>query len=449
LSFRYLVVRSSAATALARGGFVGHGAGAVKTRRATLSFIFVTLFLDIFGIGLIIPILPKLVESLQGGDVSAASRTVGALAALYSLMQFLCAPVLGSLSDHYGRRPIILASLFGSFLDYVLLFWAPNLGWFYLGRIIAGVTSANITAASAYIADVSPPEKRAANFGIIGAAFGLGFIAGPALGGLLGTFGLRVPFIVAAGLTLLNWCYGLFVLPESLAPENRRKFSWRRANPAGSLLALRHFPVVLGLTGTFFLINVAQNFIHSTWVLYMSYRYGWSSREVGLSLAIVGVMAAIIQGGLARRIIPALGERRAIVLGLGLGVLNMTGYGLATHGWMIYAILVVGAIGSIGGPALQGLISRNVPPDQQGAVSGALSSVASLAGILGPPIGAGLFGWGIRPAAPIHLPGLAFFAGAALIAGALALAVRSFRRTAAALPASAPPGPPTTSAAAD
>jgi MFS transporter, DHA1 family, tetracycline resistance protein len=402
----------------------------VQTRRATIGFIFVTLFLDILGIGLIIPILPKLVETMQGGDVAAASTTVGALGALYSLMQFVCAPILGSLSDRFGRRPVILASLFGACLDYLLLAWAPSLGWFYLGRVVAGITSANITAATAYIADVSPPEKRAGSFGIIGAAFGLGFIAGPAVGGLLGNFGLRIPFLAAAGLTLINWLYGLFVLPESLRVEHRRAFSWKRANPAGALLALRQFPVVLGLTGTYFLLYLAQNFIHSTWVLYMSYRYHWTNTEVGLSLAVVGIMAAIIQGGLARRLIPRLGERRAIVFGLGIGVLNWAGYGLATQGWMIYAILVVGAIGAIAGPALQGLVSRSVPADQQGAVSGALSSLGSLAGILGPPIGASLFAWGIRPGATLHLPGLAFFTGAGLVAGALLLAMRSFRRTA-------------------
>lgn len=413
----------------------------MKTRKAAIGFIFVTLFLDILGIGLIIPILPRLIESLQGGNVSAASHTVGLLASLYSLMQFLCAPVLGSLSDRFGRRPVILSSLFGSGLDYLLLAFAPTLGWFYLGRLVAGVTGANITAASAYIADVSPPEKRAANFGIIGAAFGLGFIAGPALGGLLGNVGLRVPFFFAAAITLLNWLYGLLVLPESLAPANRRAFSWGRANPVGSLVALRRYPVVWGLTGTYFLLNIAQFFIHSTWVLYTSYRYNWTSGQVGLSLAIVGMAAAVVQGVLARRIVPALGERRSILAGLAISVLNMTGYGLAPKGWMIYVILAVGSIGAVAGPALQGLISRSVAPNEQGAVSGALTSLGSVAGILGPPVGAALFAWGIRPDAAIHLPGLAFFAGALLFAIAWGLAARSFRLT------GRPPGNPPATAA--
>lgn len=400
----------------------------MTTRKPALVFIFITLFLDVLGIGLIIPILPKLVQSLCGGNVSVAATTVGALSMLYSSMQFLFAPVLGSLSDRFGRRPVILLSLLGSGLDYILLAVAPNLSWFFLGRIINGISGANITAAAAYIADISPPEKRAANFGIIGAAFGLGFIAGPALGGLLGNVGLRLPFLVAAGLTLLNWLYGIFVLPESLALVNRRPFSWIRANPVGSLAALRRHPVVLGLTGSYFLVNVAQLMLQTTWVLYTGHRYDWTPRQVGVSLAIVGVMAAVVQGGLARWIIPALGERRAVMTGLTISSLSMSGYGLATHGWMIYAILIVGSIGGIGGPATQGLISRSVGPDEQGAVQGALSSLASLAGILGPPIGASLFGYFISPKAPAYVPGVSFFLSAFLILCALLIAIRTFSR---------------------
>jgi len=396
------------------------------SRKPALGFVFVTLFLDILGIGLIIPILPKLVEKLCGGNVSSASSVYGWLAALYSLMQFIFAPVLGSLSDRYGRRMVILTSLFGSGLDYLLLAFAPTLPWFFLGRILAGITGANLTAASAYIADVSPPEKRAANFGIIGAAFGLGFVAGPAMGGLLGTVGLRIPFLVAAGLTLLNWLYGFFVLPESLPAANRRAFSWTRSNPVGSLFSLKRYPVVLGLTGTFFLIHLAQESIHSTWVLYTSYRYHWSSGQVGISLAIVGIMAAIVQGGLARRIIPALGERRSIIIGLINGTIVMLAYGLATQGWMIYAILAIGSLGSISMPAIQGLISRSVPLNEQGAIQGSLASVGSVAGIVGPPLATALFGYFVSPQAPIRVPGMAFFMGSLLIFCSLLLAIRSF-----------------------
>jgi DHA1 family tetracycline resistance protein-like MFS transporter len=384
----------------------------VAARKPALVFIFFTLFLDIFGVGLVIPILPKLVESLQGGNVAAASHTVGALAALYALMQFVFAPVLGSLSDRFGRRPVILSSLFGSGLDYVLLAFAPNLPWFF-------------TAATAYIADISPPEKRAANFGIIGAAFGLGFIAGPAVGGLLGNHDLRLPFLVAAGMTLVNWLYGWFVLPESLAPENRRPFSWARANPLGSLAALGRVRIVAGLSLSFFLLKLSEYSLHATWVLYTGYRYGWTSGQVGLSLATVGLMAAIVQGGLARRIIPALGEVNALRSGLVVAGLAMIGYGFASQGWMIYALLVVGSFGGIAGPAMQGLISCNTPANEQGAVQGALTSLGSVAGFIAPLIGTGLFGYFIGASAPAKLPGAPFWLGGLLTFAALAVASRT------------------------
>ena len=410
----------------------------MTSRKPALGFIFVTLALDILGIGLIIPILPRLIESFEGGDVAAASNTDGLLAALYSLMQFLCAPLIGGLSDRFGRRPVILTSLLGSGLDYFLLAFAPNLGWFFIGRIISGITGANFAAATAYIADVSPPEKRAANFGLIGAAFGLGFILGPALGGLLGNVGLRIPFIVAGGLTLLNWLYGWFVLPESLARENRRVFSWSRSNPAGSLLDLRRHPMVLGLTGTYFLIYLAHQVLPSTWVLYTGYRYHWTIGQTGLSLAIVGLMAAIVQGGLTRIIVERIGEQQAATFGLAISALSYAGYGLATAGWMIYAILVIGSLGGVTGPAVQGLISRNVAANEQGGVQGSLTSLASVSGIIGPPIAAGLFAYFIGDTAPAHLPGAAFFFSAVLTVGALVLAVRSFRKGATKAPASGP-----------
>lgn len=400
----------------------------MASRRPALGFIFLTLFLDVFGVGLVIPILPKLVESLQGGNVAAASHTVGALAALYGLMQFVFAPILGSLSDQFGRRPVILSSLFGSGLDYVLLAFAPTLPWFFIGRAINGISGANITAATAYIADISPPEKRAANFGIIGAAFGLGFIAGPAVGGLLGNHDLRLPFLVAAGMTLVNWLYGWFVLPESLAPENRRRFSWRRANPMGSLAALKGHPVVGGLSISFFLQKLSEYSLHATWVLYTGYRYGWTSGEVGMSLATVGLMAAIVQGGLARRIIPALGEVRSLRTGLVVAGLAMTGYGFATQGWMIYALLVFGSLGGIAGPAMQGLISCNTPANEQGAVQGALTSLGSVAGIIAPLFGTALFGYFISETAPAHLPGAPFWLGGLLTFCALGFALKTLHR---------------------
>jgi DHA1 family tetracycline resistance protein-like MFS transporter len=344
-------------------------------------------------------------------------------------MQFLFSPLIGSLSDRFGRRPVILASLLGSGLDYILLALAPSLSWFVIGRIISGIMGASFTAGAAYIADVSPPEKRAQSMGIIGAAFGLGFIAGPAIGGLLGHYGLRVPFWAAAALTLVNWLYGLFVLPESLQPENRRAFRWSRANPLGALAALRRYPVVLGLAGVWFLLSLAHQVLPSTWVLYTGHRYGWGTRETGLSLALVGVMAAVVQGGLTRRIIPWLGERRSVVLGILIGAAGFVGYGLANSGWMIYVIIVFAAVAGIGNPAVQGIISNSVSANEQGAVQGALTSLASVAGIVGPPLVTGMFGYFISPQAPVNLPGAAFFLCALLQLLALGLAVRSFAKT--------------------
>ena len=399
----------------------------VEKRKPAILFIFITLVLDIIGIGLIVPILPKLVESFQGGNVEKASHTFGALAALYASMQFIFAPLIGSLSDRFGRRRVILLSLFGSGLDYFVLASAPSLAWFFVGRIISGITGANIAAASAYIADVSPPEKRAGNFGLIGAAFGIGFIAGPALGGWLGDYNLRLPFYVAGGLTLLNWLYGFFVLPESLAPQNRRAFSWARSNPVGSLMALRRHPVALGLAGSYFLLNVAHQVFPSTWVLYTGHRYHWTAKETGLSLAMVGLMAGLVQGGLTRVIVNKLGEAKTAVAGMSIAVLAAISYGLATEGWMIYVILLVGSIGSVTGPAVQGLISRSVGADEQGGVQGSLSSLASVAGIIGPLLATNLFAYFISARAPVYLPGAAFFFSAMLVFCGMLLAVRSFR----------------------
>ncbi|MFO1496901.1 MAG: TCR/Tet family MFS transporter [Verrucomicrobiota bacterium] len=400
----------------------------MTSRRPGLGFILITLVLDILGIGLIIPILPRLIEGLQGGSVTAASSTYGLLFSLYSLMQFLFAPLLGSLSDRFGRRPVVLASLFGSGLDYFLLAFAPSIGWFYLGRLVAGVTGANFAVATAYIADVSPPEKRAGNFGLIGAAFGLGFILGPALGGWLGTVGLRVPCLVAGGLTLLNWLYGWLVLPESLAPENRRPFSWARSNPIGALLYLKRFPTAFGLAGTYFLSYLAHQSVPATWVLYTSHRYHWTVGQTGVSLAIVGLTAAIVQGGLTRIIVRRIGEQKAVMFGLTVAVFAYIGYGLATDSWMIYSTLVVGSLAGIAGPSIQGLISRGVGPDEQGGVQGSLTSLVSIAGIIGPYIVSRLFGYFIGSRAPVYLPGAGFFFSAGLVLVALVLAGRSFAK---------------------
>jgi DHA1 family tetracycline resistance protein-like MFS transporter len=401
----------------------------MKLRRPAIIFILATLFLDVLGIGLVIPVMPKLVEEFQGGNVSTAAGTMGLLAAIYSLMQFLFAPLLGSLSDRFGRRPILLASLLGSGLDYLLLAWAPSISWFFLGRLVSGITGASFSTASAYIADVSPPEKRAQSFGLIGAAFGIGFIAGPVLGGVLSNFSLRLPFIAAAVLTLVNWLFGLLAVPESLPQEQRRAFAWRRANPVGSLLALRNYPVALGLTSTLFLVYLAHNTMPGIWVLYTGYRYHWNAAETGVSLAMIGIVAALVQGGLVRIIIPRFGERKALVTGLIISSCNLAGYGLASQGWMIYVIMLAGSLGAIGGPALQSLISKSVPGNEQGAVQGALSSLANVASLIGQPMATTLFGYFISPKAPWFIPGAAFFISALLMLAGMMLALFNFRKT--------------------
>jgi DHA1 family tetracycline resistance protein-like MFS transporter len=400
----------------------------MRRREPALVFVFITLFLDILGIGLVVPILPKLIESLAGGGVDRASYLYGWLTGLYALMQFLFAPILGNLSDRFGRRTVILFSLLGSGLDYLLLAWAPTLPWFFLGRIVSGITGANYSAAAAYIADVSPPERRAANFGLIGAAFGLGFIFGPALGGWLGDFGLRVPFIAAGLLTLINWLYGLFILPESLKPENRRDFSLRRSNPIGALLDLRRHRLVLGLSVSYFISSLAHQVYPSIWVLYTGYRYGWDTKQTGLSLALVGLMAAVVQGGLTRRLIPKWGERRAAIVGFTVMAVALTGYGLVPEGWMVYPLIVFGSLSGLAVPAIQGMISRTVGDHEQGGIQGSLTSLQSVAGAIGPPLATAVFGFFISERAPALVPGAPFFFSSGLVVMAGFLAARSFRR---------------------
>jgi DHA1 family tetracycline resistance protein-like MFS transporter len=401
-------------------------------RKPAVGFIFVTLVLAIVGFGLLIPVLPKLIVQFQGGDIAAGSHAYGWIISIYALMQFFGSPILGSLSDRYGRRPIILIATAGSAADYVIMACAPNLSWLFVARTIAGFTAGVMATGNAYIADVTPPEKRAGAFGLVGAAFGLGFIIGPALGGFLGNIDLRLPFWFAAGCSTLNWLYGFFMLPESLAPENRRAFSWKRANPVGALQALKRFPSVLGLAECYFILMLAQTMMFSTWALYTDHRYHWSPLGVGLSLMFIGVLSGLVQAVLVRQLVPKLGDARAVVIGLGISAAAYVCYGLAPYGWVIYVIMVFAAFAGISGPALQSYITKHVPPNEQGAVQGVYSGLASLAGIPGPFIATWSFGWAIAPGNKFHLPGIAFFEGALFIALALILAVRCFRRDAAA-----------------
>lgn len=423
-------------------------------RQPAVGFIFVTLALAIMGFGLLIPVLPQLILKFEGGNLTEGSHTYGWLVSLYALMQFIGSPILGSLSDRFGRRRIILIATAGSALDYVIMACAPDLIWLFIARTIAGFTAGIYATANAYLADVTPPEKRAGAFGLLGAAFGIGFVLGPALGGFLGKINLHLPFWVAAGCSAANWLWGLLVLPESLKPENRRPFSWARANPAGALMALKRIPAVLGLAEGYFILMVAQTMLFSIWALYTSYRYHWGTEAVGLSLMFVGVLSGIVQAVLVKKIVPLLGETRAVLVGFSISVLAYLAYGFAPYGWLIYVIMTVGAFAGISGPALQSYITKHVPPDEQGVTQGALGSLQSLAGVIGPVIATWSFGWAIASDPAIHLPrmlsfldraatwlavhllprhpGIAFFMAAALIAIALLFALRSFRRDAAA-----------------
>ncbi len=400
-----------------------------RPRQPGMIFILITLFIDIVGLGIVIPILPELIKSFVGGSEMLAARYYGIIASVYALMQFFFAPLLGALSDRFGRRPVLLISLFGLGIDYLILSFAPNLAWLVVGRVIAGIAGASITTANAYIADVSTPETRAQNFGLVGVAFGLGFICGPALGGLLGAVSLHLPFMVSAGLALLNCLYGYFVLPESLPPERRSAFSWAKANPIGSVGGLGAYPLVAGLALAFIFISLAQRGLENVWVLYTGYRFGWGEQTNGLTLALVGVMAVLVQGFLIRPTIRFLGERRTIICGLAFSALVFFLYGLASQGWMMIAVIVIGSLSGVAGPAVQGLVAGSAPPEEQGRIQGALTSLISLSSIFAPLIfTTGLFGYFTSDAAPFTLPGAPFFLGGLLFLAGLFVVVRLFRR---------------------
>ncbi len=401
----------------------------MKQRTApALIFIFITLLLDVTGLGIIIPVFPKLIEQLIDGDISQAASYGGWLSFSYALMQFVFSPILGGLSDRYGRRPVLLFSLFGFGIDYLFQGFAPTIEWLFVGRLLAGVTGASFTTANAYIADISTPEKRAQNFGLVGAAFGVGFILGPVIGGFLGQYGPRVPFFVSAGLTLLNFVYGLFILPESLAPENRRPFDWKRANPIGSLMNLGRYPVILGLVASLVLIYIAGFAVQGTWTFYTMEKFKWDEKTVGLSLAALGLSFAVVQGGLSRVIIPKLGTERSVYVGLLFSAMGFILFAFASQSWMMFAFLGVYALGGIAGPSVQGIISNQVPSSEQGEIQGALTSLTSTTSIIGPLIMANLFSYFTRSTAPVYFPGAPFVLGAVLILISAGLARRNFAR---------------------
>ena len=415
------------------------------TRTPALAFIFVTLLIDVLGFGLVIPVFPDLLKLLAPVHGSAAAQAahsatvLGWMSTIFGLMQFVFAPILGGLSDRYGRRPVLLVSLACGALDYILSAMAPNIGWLFVGRVIAGITAASFTCASAYIADVSPPEKRAQNFGLIGAAFGAGFILGPALGGLVGGHDPRMPFWVAAGLCGLNFLFGLFVLPESLVPENRRAFDLRKANPFGTFKALFTARWVVLLVGALTLLYLAQQALQNTWSISTALRFRWKPADIGWSLALIGAMSIVVQMGLLRVLLPRLGEARTLLFSLVFQVIGFVGFGLASESWMMYAFTAVWCLSFVGGPATQGLISKRFGPDEQGLVQGALSSLQSLTSVIGPVIATSVFAFFTAPGHP-YVPGAPFLLGAVLgvVTAVLAtLAMAERRNDARAMPEAA------------
>jgi DHA1 family tetracycline resistance protein-like MFS transporter len=407
----------------------------MSKRPAAIGFIFVTLLIDVIGFGIIIPVMPNLIQSLTGGSVSEAATYGGWLISAYAITQFVCAPIVGGLSDRFGRRPVLLASLFGFGIDYLFLAFAPTLSWLFIGRIVAGLMGASFTTAGAYIADISTPENRAQNFGMIGAAFGLGFIIGPVIGGLLGDFGPRMPFIAAAALTLLNWLYGFFILPESLKKENRRPFDWKRANPVGTLISLSRYKVIAGLFLALAFVYVSAHAVQSNWSYYTIEKFKWTPSLIGISLGVVGLVFAIVQGGLIRIIIPKLGQQRSVYFGLALYALGFLLYAIATQGWMMYAVTIVYCLGGIAGPALQGIMSGVVPPNEQGELQGGFTSLMSLASIVGPLLMNGIFAFFVSEKSPVYFPGAAMLLGAVLTLISSFLARKTLKAHFANLPA--------------
>lgn len=397
-------------------------------KQAAIGFIFITLLIDVIGWGLIIPVMPELIAGLKHISVNEASKEGGLLLFVYAFMQFLCAPILGNLSDQFGRRPVLLFSLFGFGVDYIFLGFAPTFGWLFLGRTISGITGASFTTASAYIADISTSETRAKNFGMIGAAFGLGFIIGPAIGGLLTGWGIRAPFYAAAILTLLNWLYGYFVLPESLSPENRRKFDWYRANPFGSLANLKKYPAVAALLVALFLDYLAAHAIQSTWSYFTAYRFQWTPKTIGISLTVVGILVSFVQGVLIRVITPKIGNERSIYIGLLLCAVGMFLFAFANQSWMMFAFLIPYCLGGIAAPALQATISGHVPPNAQGELQGSLTSLMSITAIIGPLLMTNLFAYFTSAQAPVHFPGASFLLGGLLMLSGSIVAYKSLKQ---------------------
>jgi DHA1 family tetracycline resistance protein-like MFS transporter len=401
----------------------------VQHGKAALGFIFVTIFIDVLGLGIIIPILPKLLEQLAHVDISMASQYSGYLTFTYASMQFLFAPVLGNLSDRYGRRPVLLFSLLGFGIDYLFMAFAPSIIWLFVGRFIAGIAGASTTTATAYIADVSEGSKRAANFGLIGAATGLGFILGIGMGGFLGAITVKLPFLVAAGLALLNAIYGYFILPESLSIKNRRRFEWKRANPVGSLMRLRNYSMAVStLITAYTMVYIGQKAIESTLPFYLLEKFKWTLHSISALGIFIGLLIAGIQGGLVRWVIPKFGLRKNIMAGIAFYGIGLILIAFNNVGWLMYVYMIPYCLGGIGGTALQGFISEHVSPREQGELQGALTSLVSITTIIGPLLMTSLFHHFTSKESSIYFPGAPFLMGAILMLVSIALTIRSFKK---------------------
>lgn len=400
--------------------------------KTALRFIIVTLFIDFMGFGIIIPILPKLLAEMTDGSLSTASYYGGWLMFFYAIVQFFFAPILGNLSDRFGRRPILLLSMFGMGANYLLQVFAPNITWLFVGRVIAGITGASFTTGMAYIADITPQERRAQNFGLIGAAFGVGFIVGPVIGGMTsGLWGLgnRSPFLVAALLSFLNWVFGWLLVPESLALELRRAFDWKKANPVGSFLYLRQRPQLAGFLLVILLSFIAAHSSESTWAFITMTKFGWGEREVGLSLGAVGVMLVIVQGWLVRFIVPTFGNKKSVFIGLSCSLFGSISLAFATQGWMVYVILVPAMFGYIARPAFQSIISSNVPPNEQGQLQGIMSGMMSLSAIIGPLLMTRLFAYFTSEMAPVYFAGAPFLMSALITIIVILICIKLLRKS--------------------
>nr|WP_297307469.1 TCR/Tet family MFS transporter [uncultured Flavobacterium sp.] len=397
-------------------------------KSAAVGFIFITILLDVIGIGIIIPVIPKLLEELLQSDITEAAKIGGWLAFSYAFTQFLFAPIIGNLSDKFGRRPVLLISLLAFGLDYILLAIAPTIGLVFLGRIIAGITGASISTASAYIADVSTPENRAKNFGMIGAAFGVGFIIGPVIGGLLGQFGPRVPFVAAAILCFINFLYGYFVVPESLPKEKRRAFEWKSANPVGALLRLKKYPEVLGLATAIFFMYLASHAVHGNWSFFTMYRFNWDEKMVGYSLGAIGFLVALVQGGLIRWVNPRLGNAKSILIGLSLNAIGLLLFAFAKEGWMMFVFLIPYCLGGIAGPAMQTEITTHIPATEQGQIQGTLASLNSATAIFGPLLMTNVFYFFTHDEAPFEFAGAPFVVAVVFMMGAIFMSNRSLSK---------------------